>query len=307
MSTLNARQRGDLAEEMLPVAAHLSVLVHGEGGPQDVDQVLQGLDDTQKNALIVVLAGLVDPEQPVGKALGWLDFNEHGSVVVPSWSEERSVRDLAPDDADGLDDDYVDDVAVARFVCGVPVDVSDAEFLAAVKYCVAREMTLPDIDKLRGWPRMTAEKWVNRLRKKYQRSGRVFPSLAQPSVRVFSEAEVVRIRERSASGASDQDIALSFVTSRETIRAICRGYRYAQYGGPVRGARGVQPTAASRECLSGHSARALAARNGYQPANAALTPKERDVVRERAADGGGVKELAAEFQVSASTIRRYAA
>ena len=102
MNTLSVEQRGDLAETMLPVAANLAVLVHGDGGPEDVAEVLAGLDETQKNALIVVLAGLVDPEQPVGKALGWLDFNEHGSVVVPSWSEDRPVRDLAPDGVEEL-------------------------------------------------------------------------------------------------------------------------------------------------------------------------------------------------------------
>ncbi|MFG2276731.1 hypothetical protein ACGFNY_44105 [Streptomyces chartreusis] len=305
--TLNATQRGDLAEAMLPVAANLAVLVHGDGGPEDVREVLEGLDETQKNALIVVLAGLVNPDQPVGKALGWLDFNEHGSLTVPSWSEDRSVRDLAPEAVEELGDEYVDDVAVTKFVRGFPVEVSDAEFLAAVKHCIARELTLADIDQLRGWRRKTAENWVNRLRKQYQRSGREFPSLARPSVRVFSEAEVLAIRERSAGGASDRDIAMSYATTRETIRSICRGLRYAQYGGPIRAARGVQPTAASREYLCGHGASSLAARVGYQAVNAALTPKEREVVRERAVDGEGVKELAAEFQVSTTTIRRYAA
>lgn len=304
---MNAEQRGDLAEAMLPVAANLSVLVHGDGGPEDVAAVLEGLDDAAKNALIVVLAGLVDPEQPVGKALGWLDFNEHGSTVVPSWSEQASVRDLAPDQAGALDDDYVDEVAVTKFVAGMPVEVSDAEFLEAVKQCVVKEMTLADVDRMRGWPRKTAENWVNRLKKRYQRSGRVFPSLAQPSIRQFSEVEVVAIRERSARGASDRDIAMSYGTTRETIRLICRGERYARYGGPVRVARGGRPSAASREYLCGHGASSLAARVGYQAVNASLTPEERDVVRGRVVEGEGVKELAAEYEVSTSTIRRYAA
>lgn len=105
---LTPEQRGDLAEQMLPHAAHLAVLVHGDGGPEDVAEVLAGLDDTQKNALIVVLAGMVDPDQPVGKALGWCDFDEHGSLTVPvSWSERRSVRDLAPEPDEDLDADFI--------------------------------------------------------------------------------------------------------------------------------------------------------------------------------------------------------
>lgn len=232
MSTLNAQQRGDLAEQMLPVAANLAVLVHGDGGPEDVAQVLASLDQRQKDALIVVLAGLVDPEQPVGKALGWLDFNEHGSVVVPSWSEESSVRDLAPDGVDDLGEDYVDEVAVQRFVRGLPLDtVTDAEFLMALQHCVAMGMSTRDIDALRKWPAKTAENWVNKLRKQFQRSGREFPVSV---VRKFTEDEVIGIRERSAEGATDLELAMSYGTNAGTIGGICRGRTYAHFGGPIR-------------------------------------------------------------------------
>lgn len=260
MSTLSPEQRGDLAEQMLPTAAHLAVLVHGDGGPEDVRDVLDGLDETQKNALIVVLAGLVDPETPVGKALGWLDFNEHGSLTVPSsWSEERSVRDLAPDTDTDLDDDYVDPVAVTRFVRGFPVDVTDAEFLSAVQKCVAMEMTLADVDRLRGWRQKTAENWVNRLRKQYQRAGRVFPSLGQSTVRVLTEDEVIGMRERSADGATDLEVAMSFNVSQKTVGEVCRGRRYAQYGGPVREPKKVQHLKGTREFMCGHADGSLAA------------------------------------------------
>lgn len=253
MSTLNAQQRGDLAEQMLPVAAHLAVLVHGDGGPEDVAEVLADLDEAAKNALVVVLAGLVDPEQPVGKALGWLDFNEHGSVVVPSWSEEISVRDLAPEPEPDLDDDYVDRNAVDRFIKGFRVEVTDADFLAAVQQCVAMEMTLADVDRLRRWPAKTAEKWVNRIRKRYQRSGRVFPSLAPPTSRVFTEQEVIAMRERAAEGATDLEIAMSFNTYANTVGAIVRGARYRQYGGPLRKARSAEGVVASRQFMCGHA------------------------------------------------------
>lgn len=253
MSTLNAEQRGDLAERMLPVAANLSVLVHGDGGPEDVREVLEGLDETQKNALIVVLAGLVDPDQPVGKALEWLDFNEHGSLTVPSWSEDRSVRDLAPEAVVELGDDYVDPAAVAKFVKGFRVEVSDADFLAAVQQCVADGMTLPDVDRLRRWPAKTAETWVNRLRKRYQRSGREFPSLAASTGREFTEDEVIEIRTRSQGGATDLEISMSFDCTRETVASICRGRRYKEYGGPIREARNAKGVQASREFMCGHS------------------------------------------------------
>jgi hypothetical protein len=238
---------------MLPVAANLAVLVHGEGGPEDVQEVLAGLTDQQRNALIVVLAGLVDPEQPLGKALGWLDYNEHGSLTVPSWSEERSVRDLVPEFVEELADDYIDPTAVNRFVKGFGVDVTDAEFLAAVQKCVAMEMVLADVDKLRGWRDKTTENWVNRLRKQYQRSGRKFPSLAQPSLRVLTEEEVIAIREKSAEGATDMEVAMSFDVSSKTVSEVCRGKRYTQFGGPLRSVRSDEGVKASREFMCGHA------------------------------------------------------
>lgn len=253
MNGMTAEQRGDLAEAMLPVAANLTVLVHGEGGPEDVRDVLAGLTDTEKNALIVVLAGLVDPEQSVGKALGWLDHNEHGVLTVPSWSEGRSVRELAPEAVEDLDEDFVDPVAVQKFMKGFRVEVTDAEFLESVRQLVAMEMALSDVDQLRGWRRRTAENWVNRLRKQYQRSGRVFPSLAQPSLRVLEEEEVITIRERGAAGVTDLAIAMSFGVSQKTVGEICRGRRYAQFGGPIREVRVDEGVQASREFMCGHA------------------------------------------------------
>lgn len=263
MTRMSPEQRGDLAERMLPEAANLAVLVHGDGGPEDVAQILAGLDGAEKDALIVVLAGLVDPDQPVGKALGWLDHDEHGSLTVPaSWSEERSVRDLVPEPDAVPDADFVDQVVVSNFVRGFRVGtVTDAEFLEAVKQCVARGLTLGDVDQLRGWSQKTTANWVNRLRKQYQRSGRDFPSLAQPGARTFTEAEVVAIRERSKDGASDREIAMSYSVNRETIRSIVRGQRYAQHGGPIRPLRSSRPSGSSREYMCGHGDQSLAARN----------------------------------------------
>ncbi|MFD9004460.1 hypothetical protein ACFV0T_26465 [Streptomyces sp. NPDC059582] len=303
MSGMNAEARGDLAEQMLPVAAHLAVLVHGDGGPQDVREVLESLDSTQKDALLVVLAGLVDPEQPVGKALGWLDFNEHGSLTVPSWSEQSSVRDLAPETVEAVDDEYVDEVAVGKFVLGFHVDVTDAEFLAAVQQCVAMGKTLSDVDALQGWRKKTAENWVNRLKKRYQRAGREFPALG-PGLRAFTEQEVIRIREQSKDGASDVRLGMSYDVTRETIRAIVTGKRYAQYGGPIRTTRSTQSAKASREHMCGHGENSQAAFFGERPK---LTPQDRDAIHQRTAEGEDVKSLAAEYKVHTNTIRKNAA
>lgn len=263
-TAMSVEQRDALAAEMLPVAAHLAVLVHGDGGPQDVAEVLAGLDDTRKNALIVVLAALVDPDQPVGKALTWTDVTRHGALPVPSWLEQRPVREHAPEPAAEADDDYVDPVAVERFVQGLPVKVTDSEFLAAVQECVNRGISVSEVNRLHGWPPRFAENWVNRLRKQYQRSGREFPSLAQPNTRVLTEKEVLEIRTRSAKGANDLQLAVRFGTSQTTIREIVSGRRYKQYGGPIRTARSKQGLRASREFMCGHADNSLAARTKQQ-------------------------------------------
>jgi hypothetical protein len=306
MSTLTPEQRGDLAEQMLPVAAHLAVLVHGDGGPEDVAEALAGLDDTAKNALIVVLAGLVDPEQPVGKALGWLDFNEHGSLTVPSWSEHRSVRDLAPEPADEPDDDYIDEVAVKQYLRGVNDEVTPRERLEAIALGVRTGMTYPEFDAMYGLRKGSTATFVSRQRKYLAARGVPVPSMERPDVRVFSEEEVVAIREKSANGASDIELALSFSSDPRTIGHICRGVRYAKYGGPIREARTAKSLQASREYMCGH---AETSRQGL-PAfvtDQVLTPNERDAIRQRTAAGEPVKALAAEYQVSTDTIRNHAA
>ncbi|WP_159040982.1 hypothetical protein [Streptomyces sp. FxanaA7] len=240
MSGLNAEQRGDMVERMLPKAAHLAVLVHGDGGPEDVREALAGLSEAEKNALIVVLAGLVDPDQPVGKALGWLDFNEHGAPIVPPWADRGSVRDLVPETAVEEGDPF-DWVAVGRFVNGFGVDrLSDEEFLEAVRRCAARGMRCPDIDVLRRWPHKTTENWINRLRKRYTRHGREFPDLGLQKGRMLTEEEVIEIRERSAGGATDLELGMSFGMNSTAVGAICRGNSYPQYGGPIRQPRRVQ-------------------------------------------------------------------
>jgi hypothetical protein len=253
MSALTVEQRGDLVERMLPEAANLAVLVHGDGGPEDIAAVLERLDDTEKNALIVVLAGMVDPDQSVGKGLSWTAVTKNGALPMPAWMEQKPLREHAPEAVEELEEDFVDWAAVAKFVKGFRVEMTDADFLAAVQRCVAAGMSLGDVDELRRWPAKTAENWVNRLRKRYQRAGREFPSLAAPvTAREFTEEEVIEIRTRSAEGATDLEIAMSFDCKRDLVAAICRGRRYPHFGGPVREARGARGLQASRDFMCGH-------------------------------------------------------
>jgi len=271
MSALSAGQRADLVRQTLPVAAHLAALVHGDGGPEDIAEVLGGLDDAAKNALIVTLAGMVDLERPVGRGLSWTAVTTHGALPVSAWMEQRPLREHADtEQVEELGEDFVDWAAVARFLKGFRGEVTDAEFLAAVRQCTAAGGTLEDVDQLRGWPAKTAENWVNRLRKRYQRAGREFPSLAAPVAgRKFTEEEVVRIRQRSADGATDLEIAMSYGCDRRTVSAICRGQRYPQFGGPIRTSRHAQGVQASRNHMCGHGASSKAALKRHQVGAAA--------------------------------------
>jgi hypothetical protein len=268
MNPMTSEQRQHLAQMMLPKAANLAVLVHGEGGPEDIAEILAGLDETQKNALIVVLAGMVDLERPVGKGLNWVAVTKNAALPVDAWMEQRPLREHAPVDDEGIEDDFVDWAAVDRFMKGFRVDLTDADFLAAVQECVGLGMSLGDVDRLRRWPAKTAENWVNRLRKRYRRHDRQFPNLAS-ATREFTEAEVVEIRERSARGMTDLSIGMSFDCSPKAVAAICRGRRYAKFGGPIRGARNAKDVPTSREFMCGHADDSLAGRKKHRLGTAA--------------------------------------
>lgn len=238
------------------MAANLAVLVHGEGGPEDVQEVLDGLSEEQRMALIVVLAGLVDPEQPLGKALGWLDFNEHGALTVPDWQNAATVRGLAVDPApERLDEDtFIDEVAVQQYLRGKASRVTPRERVEAVRKAVAMGVTYLDLDALHGLRLGSTSTFISRTRKAFVARGEAFPEMPSRvgETRNFSEAEVVDIRERSSRGATDVELALAFDVASNTIGAICRGRTYTQFGGPVREPKPAKAGRAAR-AVSGTS------------------------------------------------------
>ncbi|MFD0509392.1 hypothetical protein ACFQ0G_53800 [Streptomyces chiangmaiensis] len=205
----------------------------------------------------------MEHEVPAGMVLRTVRAAEKKAWYGPlAWDDDTIDNPTAVPQTDAqpaeMEED-VDEVAIAKFVKGFPVDVTDAEFLAGVQQCVALEMTAAAIDQMHGWEKKTTENRLNKLRKQYQRSGRDFPNLSRPSVRSFSEEEVIAIREKSAAGATDVEVAMSFDTSRETVRSICRGQRYPQYGGPIRAKQSAKSQMASREYMCGHAPNSRAA------------------------------------------------
>ncbi|MFD8777466.1 hypothetical protein [Streptomyces sp. NPDC059916] len=243
MSALTVEQRGDLAEAMLPVAANLVALVHGDGGPEDIQEVMAGLDATQKNALLIVLAGLVDPDQPISKALGWLEFTEDRDLTVPPWTEQTRVRDLAPEPEAIVD--VIDLVAVERYVKGFGVEVTDEERLAAVRWFAQLGESYGDVDELRDLPAKSTENFVNRMKKRYLRDGR--PWVAMPRVATateFTPEQVRELRERyAAGGVTDLELAVGSGVARKTITNLLSGVSYRSAGGPIRQRRSFASTA----------------------------------------------------------------
>jgi DNA-binding NarL/FixJ family response regulator len=91
---LTTTERGDLAEQLLPIAARLSCLVHGDGDQRDIHQTIARLGQDERDALLIVLAGLVDPEAPVADALRYLTWDEHGRPAAPG-PLAGTIRSLA--------------------------------------------------------------------------------------------------------------------------------------------------------------------------------------------------------------------
>lgn len=73
---MTPEQRGDLAERMVYKGARLVAVVHGDGGEQDVDNLIGHLGIVQLRALAIVLAAMVDPETVASDALAWVSWDE---------------------------------------------------------------------------------------------------------------------------------------------------------------------------------------------------------------------------------------
>jgi len=88
-------ERGELVERLLPIAAGLACIVHGDGDQRDIAHVLTRLNPAEQVALIVILAGLVDPEAPLAKALGYITWDETGRPAATTALPTGTIRDIA--------------------------------------------------------------------------------------------------------------------------------------------------------------------------------------------------------------------
>lgn len=227
MSPLTAEQRGDLAEAMLPVATNLVMIVHGEGGPNEVADLIGALDDQERTALLVVLAGLVDPYAPLPKSMPW------GGDVDTALLTPREIAEAMLPTPEHLDDEeIIDPVAIEDFLNGRHSQITDRERLAAIVEGRRRGLTYLDIDHRAGAKPNTASKFMSRMRGHARTLGVTFPFDDEETR--FTEADVIAIRKRSAAGRTDLELAMSLGVTRKAVNDIVNGVTYRDFGGPVR-------------------------------------------------------------------------
>lgn len=171
---MNAKQRGDLSERMLPVAAHLSCLAHGDGGQRDIAQALARLADGEKDALIVVLAGLVPPNVPLSWLLGYVTWDEDGRPAEPPTARE-TLQDLAEEYEPTRTPRYVDEAAVLRALDGDDIELASHERTAAVVRGMTRGMSASRVAERLGMTEKAVKRSWERSRERARDEGRKVP------------------------------------------------------------------------------------------------------------------------------------
>jgi hypothetical protein len=161
---------------MLPVAAHLSCLVHGDGDRRDIGQVIARLAEGEKDALLVVLAGLVPPDVPLGWLLAYLTWDEHGKAASPP-STTETLRDIASDDESscGLQEVDVDEAAVLRALEGENVPLNRDERRSAVVHGMTKGMGSQAVADALGMTQVAVDAVWTRARKRAREAGAPVP------------------------------------------------------------------------------------------------------------------------------------
>lgn len=69
------RELADAIEgPVIDAALSLVDAVHEHGGPRDVAMILAGVPAEHRDALVVVLAAMVDPSRSIKDLLGWVNW-----------------------------------------------------------------------------------------------------------------------------------------------------------------------------------------------------------------------------------------
>lgn len=181
MSALNAEQRGDMVEALLPEAAGLVVDVH-EGSADDIRTRLHGLTRHELEGLAVVLAALANPDHGLKDALGWIDFDENGDRLRHKPRCMYSVRDVVPVVRQKRQD--VDMAAVERALSpGARVPLNMAERRLAVEVGIRRGLSYDDLSERLGMGREAVKRAWERAKCRARAEGRRLPPVAVGEIR----------------------------------------------------------------------------------------------------------------------------
>lgn len=77
-----ARQRGELAAQMVTVACEMACLVR-DNGPGEIAAALDSLTAEQMRALIIVQAAMIPDDRTPADLLSWVTWDEHGNKIRP--------------------------------------------------------------------------------------------------------------------------------------------------------------------------------------------------------------------------------
>ena len=94
MNDLDAAAKGRLAERMVPVAVALACAVREECA-DSIGEVLEPFSRQELYGLLVVLAGMVPVDQPVGDLLAWVGDWKPGPEASPQEKLPPRLADYA--------------------------------------------------------------------------------------------------------------------------------------------------------------------------------------------------------------------
>jgi hypothetical protein len=93
---VKACARGELAARLVPVAQQFACLVRDEG-PAGIRTFLASLTAYQKDALLVVQAGMIPLDRPAAELLSWVTWDEYGRPLPgPAAQDPAPPRIAAP-------------------------------------------------------------------------------------------------------------------------------------------------------------------------------------------------------------------
>lgn len=138
-------ERGDLAERLLPIAATLACIARGDGDQRDIAHTLRRVAPDERDALIVVLAGLINPDTPLVEALGYMTWDETGRPAANSPDLSGTLRDIA---------------AKQHVASGIDQLLAAEQKHAAYVLHYDRRLTYPEIGERLGVTPETVCRWV---------------------------------------------------------------------------------------------------------------------------------------------------